>query len=126
MDPITLDQNPADLDDMALLSLFKRLSVAFAMATTADAMNKLEPRMNSVHDEVHRRMTTGEGFRSEVRSAARLREETMTVRTTWNFVGQLEQVVQTPTAVMQRRVLNTMEAQSRAALVAMGWTPPKT
>lgn len=61
---------------------------------------------------------------SEERSGARFREEVITVKTTWNFTGQIEQLVMTPTDVMQKRVLNTMEKQARDALIALGWTPP--
>lgn len=61
---------------------------------------------------------------SATHEGSRFREEVITVRTVWNYVGQVEQLVQTPTATMQRRVLNTMEAQTRDALVALGWTPP--
>lgn len=61
---------------------------------------------------------------SEERSGARFREETITVKTTWNFTGQIEQLVMAPTGVMQKRVLDTMEKQAREALIALGWTPP--
>lgn len=125
MEPICDDHDVREIDDLALLSLFKRLSIGFAMASTGDAMNKLEPKLQAAHDEIHRRMLTGEGVTTEPRNAARLREERVVVRTTWNFAGQVEQLVDTPSGVMQRRVLNTMESQVRDALVAMGWTPPK-
>lgn len=54
----------------------------------------------------------------------RYRQETVTIKTVWNYVGQVEQLVLAPSGVMQHRVLNTLEAQTRAALVALGWTPP--
>lgn len=60
----------------------------------------------------------------EATEAKRMREETITVRTTWNSVHQIEQLVGTPTAIMQRRVLNTMERQTRDGLAAMGWIAP--
>lgn len=62
--------------------------------------------------------------RVEERSGARFREETITVKTTWNFTGQIEQLVLAPTGVMQRRVLDTMERQARDALTSLGWVPP--
>lgn len=58
-------------------------------------------------------------------TGTRYREERVVVRTTWNDVGQIEQIVATPTGIMQRRVLNTMERQTRDALTAQGWTPPR-
>lgn len=61
---------------------------------------------------------------SQERSGARFREEVITVKTTWNFTGQIEQLVMAPTGVMQKRVLDTMERQARDALIALGWTPP--
>lgn len=61
---------------------------------------------------------------SQERSGARFREEVITVKTTWNLVGELEQLVSAPSGVMQKRVLRTMEKQARDALIALGWTPP--
>lgn len=61
----------------------------------------------------------------EMREGVRYREETVTIKTVWNFTGQIEQLVMTPTDVMQKRVLNTMEKQARDALIALGWTPPQ-
>lgn len=62
---------------------------------------------------------------TEQREGARFREEVITVKTTWNFTGQIEQLVMAPTGVMQKRVLDTMERQAREALIALGWTPPQ-
>lgn len=62
---------------------------------------------------------------TEQLSGARYREERILVRTTWNFVGQIEQLVATPTDVMQRRTLNTLEKQVRDALITIGWAPPR-
>lgn len=64
--------------------------------------------------------------RVEMREGVRYREETVTIKTTWNFTGEIEQLVMTPTDVMQKRVLRTMEKQARDALIALGWTPPQT
>lgn len=55
----------------------------------------------------------------------RYRLERIAVKTTWNYAGQVDQLVESPTGLMQRRVLNTMERQSRDALIALGWTPPR-
>jgi hypothetical protein len=63
---------------------------------------------------------------TEERRGARFREEVITVKTAWNFTSQIEQLVMSPTGVMQKRVLDTMEKQARDALIALGWTPPKT
>lgn len=61
---------------------------------------------------------------TEQREGARFREEHIVVKTTWNFTGQVEQLVLAPTGVMQRRVLDTMEHQARDALTSLGWVPP--
>jgi hypothetical protein len=61
---------------------------------------------------------------TEAREGVRFREEHIIVKTTWNFTGQVEQLVLAPTGIMQRRVLDTMERQARDALTSLGWVPP--
>lgn len=60
------------------------------------------------------------------RRGIRFREETITVRTTWNDVKQIEQLVNAPSGPLQRRVLQTMESQCREGLVSLGWKPPES
>lgn len=65
-----------------------------------------------------------DGTSFEQAEGKRYRTETVTIKTKWNDVGQVEQLVNSPSGVMQRRVLNTLEQQTREALTALGWTPP--
>jgi hypothetical protein len=105
------------IDDTELLSRFAQLH----KSSNFQAMNQLE----LVHAELTRRMREGSSVMSSQREGARFREERMSVRTVWNYVGEVEQVAEAPSGIMQRRVLRTMEAQTRAALLALGWKPPQ-
>lgn len=72
-------------------------------------------------DELERSLST-----ESKEEGPRYRLERIAVKTTWNYVGQVDQLIESPTGIMQRRVLNTMESQTRAALIAQGWTPPRS
>jgi hypothetical protein len=61
---------------------------------------------------------------AEQSGGVRFREETVTIKTHWDLVGGIHQLVRTPTDIMQARVLRTMESQARDALTTLGWTPP--
>lgn len=86
----------------------------------------LDDRMNPVWRGLEAAMLAYAEVNTEERRGPRFREEAITVKTTWNFAREVEQLVMAPTGVMQRRVLRTMEAQARDALIGLGWTPPNS
>lgn len=107
----------------ALESRLTRLQPA--LQTASEALRRVAEPVGPLHSywdaivELEDNVTLVEG-----REGTRFREEHITVKTTWNFTGQVEQLVLAPTGVMQRRVLDTMERQARDALTSLGWVPP--
>lgn len=61
----------------------------------------------------------------ENNQGARYREEHITVKTIWDDTENITQLVNAPSGIMQKRVLHALERQTREALIALGWTPPK-
>lgn len=105
------------IDDDSLLNRFAQLHKG---EFTEFAGKQLE----LTRAEIMKRMREGTSIMSSQREGTRFREERISVRTVSNYVGELEQMVEAPSGIIQRRVLRTMETQTRQMLLALGWTPP--
>lgn len=70
--------------------------------------------------------TEHEFIEGESREGKRFREETFTLKTTWDVDGVniVQELSSDIIGVVSRRGLQIHERQAREALIALGWTPP--